>query len=288
MRLVRGFALILLLGLPPAVTAQDMKCGDCHDQQARAFAANAHARGHVTAGVVSNDACETCHGSGAAHIEGGGDTTKISVPRGLQGANDTCVMCHDLATDRKSHRMGAHANSAAVNCLSCHSVHHNEDEPLLVKSQPALCAPCHGAQVADFRNKPFTHRIGRAGLVCSTCHEPHGRPGHENLRTTFAGEAGCLACHSDKRGPFVFSHGGVATGDCVTCHEPHGSANPKQLRRANVYQLCLECHSPIATGVASLGSQPPSFHNITNPRYQNCTTCHVAVHGSNRSPELLK
>ena len=28
--------------------------------------------------------------------------------------------CHDRTTDRRSHRTGAHANTAAVNCLSCH------------------------------------------------------------------------------------------------------------------------------------------------------------------------
>lgn len=72
----------------------------------------------------------------------------------------------------------------------------------------------------------------------------------------------------------------------MSCHLPHGSVNPKQLTRANVYQLCLECHSPIAGG--TLGSQPPSFHNLTSARYQNCTTCHVAIHGSNRDPQLLK
>ena len=75
-------------------------------------------------------------------------------------------------------------------------------------------------------------------------------------------------------------------GDCTSCHEPHGSSNPKQLKRATVYQVCIECHSPI--GGTTLGSQPPSFHNLSSPRYQNCTTCHVAVHGSNRDPQLLK
>ena len=58
------------------------------------------------------------------------------------------------------------------------------------------------------------------------------------------------------------------------------------LTRPTVSQLCLECHSPISGG--TLGSQPPSFHDLLSPRYRNCTTCHVAIHGSNSSPELLK
>ena len=39
---------------------------------------------------------------------------------------------------------------------------------------------------------------------------------------------------------------------------------------------------------SSPGSQPPSFHDLRSPRYQNCTTCHITVHGSNTSPLLLK
>lgn len=262
-------------------------CSDCHEL-AKAFVANPHARGEVKAGVVPNEVCETCHSGAAEHIEAGGDPTKITVPRGLQGANDTCLVCHDVTTDRRSHRTGAHANSPQVNCLSCHSIHnHQQAVKLLVRPEPALCASCHATQAASLRNKPYAHHIGRAGLTCSSCHEPHGRPGRENnLRRTAAGEVPCLGCHSDKRGPFVFEHGAVQTGECWTCHEPHGSNNPKQLRRATVAQQCIECHSPITA--PTLGSQPPSFHNLSLPRYQNCTTCHVAVHGSNRSPQLLK
>ena len=271
--LIGGVALLLILGASPG-SAQE--CADCHEDQARSFATNPHAK---------QVACAVCHGDGAAHIEGGGDITKISVPRGFAGAETACLTCHDRTTDRRSHRMGAHANSPAVNCLSCHSIHHAEEPAALVKlPQAKLCAGCHGTQSASTRNRPHAHRV----VACATCHDPHARAGRENIRVTAAGETACVGCHSDKRGPFVFEHGGTALGeaDCSSCHEPHGSSNPNQLKRARVAQLCLECHSPL-TGTTA-GSQPPSFHNLTNPRYQNCTTCHVAIHGSNRSPQLLK
>ena len=61
-------------------------------------------------------------------------------------------------------------------------------------------------------------------------------------------------------------------------HEPHGSVNPKMLVRAQQYLLCLECHT-MASGI--LASQPPSFHDLRSARFQNCTTCHLKVHGSN-------
>lgn len=262
-------------------------CTDCHDAM-KAIASTPHAHGMAKKGEVPSTVCESCHGDGKAHIEGGGDKEKIYKPVGVAGANKTCLLCHDIATDKISRHGGVHANSATVNCLTCHSIHTPEIHAphLLAKKQLALCDTCHMTQVASFRNKPFAHRLGRGGMECASCHEPHGLPGRDNLRTTRAGELPCLTCHADKRGPFVFQHGAFAVGDCITCHEPHGSSNPKQLKRATVAQLCLECHSPI--GGTTLGSQPPAFHNLNSPRYRNCTTCHVAVHGSNRDPQLLK
>jgi DmsE family decaheme c-type cytochrome len=235
---------------------------------------------------MPNAVCESCHGDGKAHIEAGGDKTLIFKPVGLTGSDKTCLTCHDLASDRVSRHGGPHANSSTVNCLTCHSIHTSKAIHLLSKPQLALCGTCHQTQVASFRSKPYAHRLGTGGMECSSCHEPHGRAGREMLRKTAAGELPCLNCHTQKRGSFVFQHGAAAIGDCLTCHEPHGSSNRNRLIRNHVAQLCLECHSPI--GGNTLGSQPPSFHNLMLARYQNCTTCHVAVHGSNRDPQLLK
>ncbi|MCU1347570.1 MAG: cytochrome family protein [Acidobacteria bacterium] len=279
---------------PPAVVpeapAAAMSCGDCHADETKAFRTNAH--GHAKApkdGFVPNEVCASCHGDGKAHSEGGGDKTLIFTPRDRAGADKSCLPCHDLATERISRHAGVHASSAAVNCLTCHSIHKAEPRVphLLAQRELTLCSSCHITQAASFRNKPYTHRIGRGGMECSSCHEPHGPAGGGSLRTTAAGELPCLGCHFEKRGPFVFPHAaGAASGDCLTCHEAHGSSNPKMLKRATVAQVCIECHSPLTAG--PLGSQPPSFHNLNLPRYQNCTSCHAAVHGSNRDPRLLK
>jgi DmsE family decaheme c-type cytochrome len=290
---ITAAVLALMFGLPlagqeaappePQAAEATMSCSDCHEDQVKAFAGNAHAQKGIT-----NAVCESCHGSGTEHIEGGGDKEKITVPKGRAGADKTCLSCHDRSTTSRSHRGGVHANSGAVNCFSCHSIHHaaEGEEHLLVKNELALCATCHSTQTASLRNKPFAHRIGQGGLSCLSCHEAHNRGGRESIRPTAAGELACFNCHTDKRGPHVFPHGAISAGDCMNCHDPHGSANARMLKRANTTQLCLECHSP--TTMASAGSQPPSFHNISNARFQNCTTCHVAIHGSNRSPQLLK
>ncbi len=276
----------------PAANAADAgpSCADCHADQANAFPTNPHAHGKLPKGQpVPNAVCESCHGSGKAHIEAGGDKALIFTPRDGAGAEKACLPCHSAVAHRQSRSSGVHANSAAVHCLTCHSIHKAEPRSphLLAKKELALCSECHGTQAASLRNKPYVHRVGRGGVECSSCHDPHGMPGRGSLALTRSGERPCLGCHFDKRGPFVFQHAATVSGDqCLECHEAHGSSNPKMLKRATVAQLCIECHSPIAAG--TLGSQPPSFHNLSQRRFQNCTTCHVAVHGSNRDPQLLR
>jgi len=285
-----GGLLLLLIALGVPVSGEEPapvpSCGDCHDEQFKVFTTNPHGHGTAVQGVIPNAVCEKCHGDGKAHIEGGGDKALIFKPAGQEGSDKTCLTCHDVTTDRISRRGGPHANAKTVNCLTCHSIHTAKATPLLVKPQLALCNTCHSTQVASFRNKPYAHRLGSGGMECSSCHEPHGRNGREMLRKTVSGELPCVNCHTQQRGPFVFQHGAFAIGDCMTCHEPHGSSNRNRLIRSNVAQLCLECHSPI--GGNTLGSQPPSFHNLSLARYQDCTTCHVAVHGSDRDPQLMK
>ena len=279
---------------PPANTEKKAEappvCADCHDQ-AKNFSGNPHTRiPGVAWGKAGSEtgACNACHGAGAKHMESSGeDKSDIRVLRGRRGA-EFCVTCHTSVKEHASFQSSVHASTEAVNCLSCHSVHTPEAKTphLLAKKPSELCASCHPSQMASFRNKPFAHRIGRGGMECTSCHDPHGRATQKALRLTRVGEPPCLSCHAEKRGPFVFEHVNGVVGTCTTCHEPHGSSNNKRLTRARVDRLCLECHSTLLT--ATLGSQPPSFHNVSLPRYQNCTTCHVAVHGSNVSPLLLK
>ena len=192
-------------------------------------------------------------------------------------------------TTTRSGPAARHASSATVNCLSCHSIHSPAPKTarLLAKAPGALCETCHQGQSVELRSKPYVHRLGPGAMTCLDCHNPHGRPGAGSLNLTRVGDLPCLNCHTEKRGPFVFEHVNGIAGNCMSCHELHGSTNSKMLQWQRVSQLCLSCHSRIGSA-GTIGSQPPSFHNLTLPRYQNCTTCHVAVHGSNLSPQFLK
>ena len=48
-------------------------------------------------------------------------------------------------TDRISRHAGAHANSATVNCLTCHNAHGSNHNRLLSEKAPNVCQDCHDA-----------------------------------------------------------------------------------------------------------------------------------------------
>jgi predicted CXXCH cytochrome family protein len=73
----------------------------------------------------------------------------------------------------------------------------------------------------------------------------------------------------------------VKTEGCTSCHTPHGSTNPRLLKLSVVNILCLQCHTFPTQGPAG------PAHN-QSAKYQACTMCHVAIHGSNFSNVFFK
>lgn len=237
-------------------------------------------------------ACESCHGPGAKHAEST-DPKDIRLPTKLPvvEADDTCLGCH-----RNQKEIGRIASSHAkdtIACYQCHSVHGAGGKPLLltkISDITAQCAGCHLSVWASFE-KPYKHRVVEGAMSCVDCHNPHSSFTPESMRTAFGNEPTCFRCHSDKRGPFVFEHAPVRFEGCMACHEPHGSENPRMLIRHEVRLVCLDCHAnsaPLPATVAGaktahlpyLGQIPPAFHDLRSPRFQNCTICHVKIHGS--------
>jgi DmsE family decaheme c-type cytochrome len=283
--MMAGAAIVVTLGLgtEPRANAQESDpsedCAVCHEELVADFQNTVHAIGDR-----GGPTCASCHGNGEAHMEEGGDASLIAKPEG-RDLEMLCLSCHRNTRTMFSKR-SVHSG-ASVTCDSCHNVHttSSAQPKMLEEAANELCASCHPSPAGSFA-KPFGHNLDRGGLQCVSCHNPHGGQGRRSLKVDRSGEVACLSCHAEKRGPFVYPHVTGVTGDCLSCHEPHGSVNPMALTRARVDHLCLECHSPIEG--ATLGSQPPSFHDLRSPRYQNCTSCHVMVHGSNTSPLLLK
>lgn len=275
----------------PSLYVGTETCKTCHeDMPTKNFYKDFEATPHF---VTTLDAkkgpewhgCEACHGPGKAHVEGGGDKTKIFSFKGASAADVSarCLDCHQYGQEHSNFGRSAHLQNN-VGCTDCHSPHHARESQFLVKDKgPQLCYGCH-LEVKQQFTRTFHHRVNEGLVQCNDCHNPHGGFETRQLRTTASQDTACFKCHSDKAGPFVFEHPPVKTEGCVSCHTPHGNSNPRLLKRAQVNLLCLECHAFSADAGAPA---TPTFHNQAQ-KYQACTMCHTSIHGSNTDQFFFK
>lgn len=305
-----GFLCLFLL-LAAAAAAQPARrapgyignnvCRDCHAEIWNDFYKNPHYKS-IASGEEPPErtGCEGCHGGGQAHVDAGGGADTI--PRAFslltpKQALETCLTCHAKDLARANIRRSEHTLND-VACTSCHSIHHSPTPKyLLAKTQRDLCYTCHTDVQSQFE-MPFKHRVNEGFMTCSDCHNPHGtfaptwrmadRP--HMVSQVLGAEEACLKCHIDKRGPFAFEHPPVRVEGCETCHYPHGSTNGRLLRRPVTFTLCLQCHN----GAGGFGTRNNGItrlspnHNMLDPKYQNCTACHVRIHGSNSDSFFLR
>jgi DmsE family decaheme c-type cytochrome len=275
-------------------------CKTCHPDIWLNFYKNPHYRSLASGKEPpERTGCEGCHGPGKAHVEarGGKPTIRAFSVMTPSQVLDRCLACHDKDLTKANIRRSAHT-LAEVACTSCHSIHKSPGPKfLLANRQRDVCYGCHASVRAQF-SMPFKHRVNEGFMNCTDCHNPHGAPAAawrmggrpRMMEPAMANEEACLKCHSDRRGPFAFEHAALRVDGCETCHNPHGSTNARLLRRPAVFVLCLECHN----GAGSFGRRPGGIpaqspaHNTTQPRDQNCTTCHTRIHGSNADPFFLR
>ncbi len=260
-------------------------CKTCHEDQAKSYDKGPHWKTALDKRHGPEwQGCESCHGPGKAHSESG-DPEKIIRFGGLsrEESSKRCLSCHEFGEEHSNFLRSQHLKNN-VGCVDCHSVHSPKvDRQLLKAAQPALCYTCHLEVKPDF-SKPFHHRVNEGLMSCSNCHNQHGGFLPGALRSTAAQDQACFTCHTDKAGPFAWEHIPVKTEGCVGCHTPHGSSNPRLLKRSNVNLLCLECHT---LTIDASAPAVPSFHNEAT-KYQACTMCHTAIHGSNSDRVFFK
>lgn len=296
-------------------------CKECHTNQAAHFQLTAHRKTlSIPNAAPDKVGCESCHGGAKAHVEYYktsqkllaegkdaeaqallGDEAKAKAAKMIAldkistaAASAACLKCHEgtqgQSEERFNFRRSEHFRHG-VTCIDCHSSHSpKRTEFLLRDDQPNSCYTCHQDQKASFA-RPFHHKVPEGAIKCSDCHNQHGGFQAKQLRSWAGGDSSCLKCHTDKAGPFAFEHAPLKVEGCQACHTPHGSTNAKLLKRNDVRFLCLECHSNtqgLASEGVGIGPTTPTFHDITTPRYQNCTNCHFTIHGSNLDPFLRR
>lgn len=264
---------------PPAGFVGEQTCLTCHEDKTKGYHGSKHSRTGNPRTPAAKNGCESCHGPGQAHVEGGGDKTKIKNPNTMTPREvvDTCTTCHN----RSEHNewAGGKHDARGVSCLTCHGVHDYKAEKAQLKKESVTetCAQCHKTQVSKLHRT--AHMPVREGkMECSTCHNPHGSQNVKMLREGSTINEACASCHAEKRGPFLWEHA-AGRENCVSCHDPHGSNNERMLV-AKVPMLCQRCHTH--------SRHPATIYDQTQVNNRNnrvtgraCVQCHQMLHGSN-------
>ncbi|MGQ9617781.1 MAG: DmsE family decaheme c-type cytochrome [Candidatus Aminicenantia bacterium] len=249
------------------------QCAMCHEDLVKSFKTSIHGKKGFE--LRSDKSCETCHGPGGAHVEAGGDKTKIKLIQALSSEekSDICLQCHEKGMQMLWN--GSIHESRGLNCLTCHSVHNPKNGKTgLVAKESELCFGCHKKQKSQLLRASH-HPVKEDKMSCSDCHNVHGTVSEKLITANSIAEK-CYECHTEKRGPFLWEHVPVRE-NCSNCHEPHGSNHMKMLN-AKMPFLCQRCHSD----TRHPGTLYDQSQIVSNRLFnRSCTNCHSTIHGSN-------
>jgi len=247
-------------------------CELCHADLSKKFASNPHAElalEHGGKGVT----CEGCHGGGKAHVESGGDPTKIlqlsKMPAKQMDA--TCLGCHETAHPnflRSDH------GKAGVSCTNCHSIH-----GLVPAAIPAV--PAAPVVVAAEKKSRFSARMLGVLKPDASISDPLewnaasvAIPGDNPSLLRAPQPQLCFSCHSDIKPAFSQPfHHKVNEGlmKCTDCHDTHGTFNNNQVRStADQNMICTKCHTE---------TRGPFVFEHVAVKAEGCVGCH-SPHGS--------
>jgi len=258
-------------------------CKGCHEE---AFNKFAHTRmGRIFLKQARNDkeatGCETCHGPGEAHASAGGGkgvggliTFAKNDKTPVEKRNAVCLSCHTKGA--RLFWQGSAHESRDVACTNCHKVMEDVSPKNQLAKETVIdtCGTCHLQKRAQqMRSSHMPLREGK--MTCTSCHNPHGTVTNALLKETST-NATCYTCHTEKRGPFLWTHPPVQE-NCANCHDPHGSNHEAMLKMFKP-RLCQQCHVETRHPTSPYGRDTGSLKFVLG---RACVDCHAHIHGSN-------
>ncbi len=213
--------------------------------------------------------CESCHGPGSEHTQLG-DTNKIAISYNA----GLCAKCHDSPLHHT--HFAQWENSPHSEVVWSSSFAQNSGAPNFQFNNLGNCIRCHdGKGYVNFTKGVGTNTVGMIQssqnmVACQTCHDPHGGPNANQLRTR--------PTNSDTLANGYHYTGGKAKV-CLDCHKNRTNVAVTTLTKVNNSHWGMH-HSVqgdllFGQNAAQFGSIPyisGSHKNISNA----CVTCHMA------------
>lgn len=267
----------------------DAVCTKCHDETEAYPVLSIGRTKHGTVADARAPTCTSCHGESLTHVTKPADATDRPKPDHMFGKksstpveqrNAACLNCHE-GGDRMLWAGSAH-HTRDVDCTSCHQIHTQHDKVRDRVQQAEVCFDCHKEQRAQV-NKPSHHPVLEGKVMCSDCHNPHGSAGPKLMKRDTVNDT-CFQCHTEKRGPFLWSHQPV-TENCSHCHNPHGTTVANLLKWRPPF-LCNQCHEGGGSHASNIpgltgGAPGSNASGIGITLARSCMNCHTNIHGSN-------
>ena len=216
----------------------------------------------------ANIQCESCHGPGAAHMDGFGATDDAMMVTDISTEN--CAYCHDdghyhVFPDQwnySKHASGSHLYNSAYAGGSCAKCHNGQGFINFVDENP------------QFVSEKFK-------ITCATCHDPHDATNAHQLRILTnqlangqdanVGGNGviCMNCHESRRDGIEYVEDYL--NNLSSHYGPHYGTQTDMLYAANTYtwgealgssahlsateNACVDCH--MTDEYVDLGTHTP-------------------------------
>lgn len=211
--------------------------------------------------------CESCHGPGSLHVARPEAAGLILDPAGLppELQVDVCGACHSRGqADQARHGAPAALRFPWDFRPGERLLDHYRLDELPAPGQesetywPDGTSKAHHQQAMDFRRDAH---FAAAGMVCTSCHDPHDRAHPAETRLPARDDTLCLSCHSWSQDRIVdhTHHDADSTGStCIACHMPkvvhhaeklqlrshtRGSPDPAAAARLGQPDACTLCHA---------------------------------------------
>ncbi len=227
---------------------------------------------------LANIGCEDCHGPGSAHVEAGGDPSKIVNPADItnnQQRSEVCLQCHVQVASAPNKTWGF-------------TYDETDNKPFRITNPPDSLDKYQvftggkwpdgvhyvADRIDDFQSS--AHYQGAHGIACNDCHDAMAltqndaqvldsitRHGNTVNNANVDDDSFCLSCHNGnyfeqipvksvikwkKSGFEAPIPADVRAGIEAHTHHPYGAANPDGSPRILGESRCVTCHMAPTAG----------------------------------------